>query len=226
MSRSETELNDRDALRGLVRWRGAIVLGAAGLIFISLMLAMYYQQVRVLDRVQLDEPGDATGRSVTRLDVVEVVRAMQLVTTQLDTRVRSEVSDQRWRGDVTAIVEAPVRYLYGVDLSNVRREHLDYNPLTRTYTLTIPPPRRLAVEVNGSNAESIIEVTGTRLRSRAGEYFLGLAREAVYAEARQRPLSPSEEARIIEYTREQVAGMMQLFLGEDEKVRVRFAEDE
>ena len=59
------------------------------------------------------------GKTATAGEVVETTRALKLVTLTIDTRVRTKVRDERWRGSASAVVEAPVRYVYGVDLAEL-----------------------------------------------------------------------------------------------------------
>jgi hypothetical protein len=149
---------------------------------------------------------------------------MKLVTVVIESRVQARMDDDRWYGDVSAVVEAPVRYVYAVDLAKLERSAIGY--VTDTYVVTVPPPAVIAVEVDGSNPiQEVIETSGMRYRSMAGEKYLGLARKAIYDNARREVLPAERKTQVREQSREQVARLIRHIVGTDTSVRVRF-EDE
>jgi hypothetical protein len=59
-----------------------------------------------------------------------------------------------------------------------------------------------------------------RLRSRAGEYYLGLARKALHEEAQRMTLGPDDAAMVRRTTREQVADVVRRIAGPGSEVEV------
>lgn len=155
-------------------------------------------------------------------DVAVVMRALKLVTVQIETGVASESIDRSWRGDVTARVIAPVRLYYGVDMSQLGPDRVWRNPLTGGYVLRLPRPVRLATEVLGDAEDANVQVSGTRFRDLAGEYHLGVARTSLYARARAMALSRDDQRQLETTTREQVARLVQAILASDVPVDVIF----
>jgi hypothetical protein len=147
------------------------------------------------------------------------------VTVIVNSRVRTKVKDERWRGSASAVVEAPVRYVYGVDLSELDPDAIRLGKVLGLYEITIPRPARIATELDGSHpVEEIVEVTGTRLKSVAGEYYLGLARKEIYEKARKSELPRETMAEVFQTTREQVETLVHRFVGPSAEVRVKFKE--
>jgi hypothetical protein len=147
------------------------------------------------------------------------------VTVIVNSRVRTKVRDERWRGTASAEVEAPVRYVYGVDLAGLDPGAIRMGNILGLYEITIPRPTRIAIEVDGSRpVEEIVEVTGTRFRSQAGEYYLGLARKEIYEQARRNNLPPATMEQVYTETREQVEALVRRFVGPSAEVRVKYKE--
>jgi len=91
------------------------------------------------------------------------------------------------------------------------------------YEIEIPRPTRIATEVDGSHpVEEIVEVSGARLRSRAGEFYLGLARKEIYEQARKSALPAETREEIETTTREQVEDLVRRFVGPTAQVRVKY----
>lgn len=194
-----------------------------GAVFAGLAFVMHSQQGELLSTATIGSQFDETGKLRPLAEVVETTRALKLVTVTVDSRVRTKVADERWRGTASAVVEAPVRYVYGVDLSGLNPDAFRLGKILGIYEITIPQPTRIAAEVDGSNpVEEIVEVTGARLRSRAGEYYLGLARKAIYDEARKSALPRETMDDISTKTREQVEDLVRRFVGPTADVRVRY----
>jgi hypothetical protein len=158
------------------------------------------------------------------VQVGQMLRAMKLITVEVHSTVESASADETWRGDVHASVRAPVTFYYGVDLSQLEPSAIHRDPLTGTYSITVPRPIRLATEVLGSDEETSVSVTGTRFRDMAGEYFLGLARTGLYERARKAKLGEIDRRRLDESTRTQIAGLIRALAGPDAQVNVQYAD--
>lgn len=200
---------------------GAFLLGGA--LFGGLALLLHTQQEEILSTSHMAVQLDGEGKLRPLADVVETTRALKLVTLTIDTRVRAKVRDERWRGSASAVVEAPVRYVYGVDLAGLDPDAIRLGKILGIYEITIPHPTRIATEVDGSHpVEEVVEVSGTRFKSRAGEYYLGLARKDIYDQARKSTLPKETLDEIDTKTQEQVETLVRRFVGPSAEVRVRF----
>lgn len=165
-------------------------------------------------------------------DVARLVCNLKLVTVELITLVDSSKLDQSWRGDVRASVRAPVRMLYGCDLSGVVGSIADVgagpgawlrpNLLTGGYTLRVPRPERLAAEINGSDEKTEVRVGWGRFRDVAGEYQLGLARAGLHDAVQRLTTTPEQQRQIEELTRGQLTALVQAIAGEDQAVSIEF----
>jgi Protein of unknown function (DUF4230) len=206
------------------RWKGGVVLLLGGMMFGGLSLLLRHQQQDLLTATrkaqsQIDEEGKL--RPVAA--VLETTRALKLVTVIIESNVKTKVRDERWRGNASASVEAPVKYVYGVDLSGLTHESIRLGTVLGIYEITIPRPTRISTEVDGSRpVEEVVEVTGSRMRSVAGEYYLGLARKAIYDQARKSTLDPENLEKVERITREQVEDLVRRFVGPAAEVRVKF----
>lgn len=214
---------ERDRSRSpalLLRVAPAILLAA--LVFAGVAWLTHRQQQQILSNSDVTVQLDQTGRLRPLADVEAAVRAMELVTMRLSSTVTKTVTDRRWRGTAEASVEAPVTYLYGVDLSRIESNDVCLDPFTHTYLIRIPEPQRLAVEVNPSKAAERVSVTGTRLRTRAGEYLLGLTRRDLYEEACRASLSPNQLDEIREESRRRVEELVTAVCGANTSIAVAF----
>lgn len=196
----------------------------AALLFCGLAVLLRSMESRAVAGAALDDQL-AAGKIRPLADVIEAVRQAKLVTVEIDTRVIAETADSSWRGDVSARVEAPVRLLYGTDLSRLDVDSLAFSPVSRAYLVRIPPPERIATEVCGSDEDFDVQVGWLRLRSRAGEYHLGLARRHLYERAREMTLSPADAQRVREITREQVEAIVRRIVGERAAVQVMYQQE-
>ncbi len=194
----------------------------AGFVFAGLGLMMWAQQQQRLNESPIEAPLDEQGRLRPLANVREAVRAMELVTMRVHGTVTKTVRDKRWRGTAEATIEAPVTYLYGVDLSKLAEQDVCFEPFSRTWMIRIPEPKRLAVVVNPAAGEDHVRVTGTRLRSRAGEYMLSLARRDLYQEACRTTLPADELAEIRDESRRRVEELAETMCGDDVRVAVAF----
>lgn len=194
-----------------------------GLIFGGLAVVLHSQQEEMPSTGAAAAQLDETGKIRPLAEVIETTRALKLVTVTVDTSVLAEVKDEGWRGRASASVKAPVRYVYGVDLSELRPDAFRLGRILGIYEITIPQPARIAVEVDGSHPiEEVVEVTGLRFRKISGEYYQGLARKAIYDQARKSALPKETMDDIYARTREQVEDLVRRFVGPTAQVRVRY----
>lgn len=209
-----------------MRFRDAIAaLALAGTLFAGLAWWLHAQQAGAVRSALLAASLDAPPREPA--DVTSALRAMKLVTVEIDTRVTVERSDRGWRGDVSAKVTVPVRLSYGTDLSKMKTEAVGFSALgaaAGTYVVRVPRPTRVATEVFSEKERADVEAGWLRLRSRAGEYYLGLARRDAPEAARDLTLRPEDAERVERVTREQVETLVRTIVGKDARVRVVFDE--
>lgn len=194
------------------------LLLAAGLLFGGLAYFMSKSEEAFLARaVGVDDP---EPRPVA--EVVLALRSMKLVTVEIDTSISLTRGDASWRGDVAASLQVPVRLHYGVDLSGMDAASVGIGPGTRVWVVRVPRPERVATEVFSERERPSVEVGWMRLRSRAGEFYLGQARKDAAEAARNLTLRPEDAARVEAMTRDQVEAMLRSLLGESAGVRVVF----
>lgn len=194
------------------------------LLFCCLAYFGYRQYQEVVGMPAIAKNLTPEGELRELIQVTSIVRAMDLVTAKLASDVETVVTDERWRGTASARVVARVRYLFGTDLSQLERRNIQLGPVFESVVITIPEPVVVAVEVDLSEGVHEVTVTGTRIRSRAGEYMLGLARLAIYREARERVLSFEQQEQVRVETRARVSEVAQAILGPDRHVEVEFSQ--
>ncbi len=180
---------------------------------------------RALECRAIRDQIDETGRLRPAAEVAAAVRAMKLVTVEIDTSATAEREHESWRGDVSATVKAPVRLLFGTDLSRLDARAVALSPLTRAYHVRVPPPERIATEVDTGEEEAEVRVGWARLRTRAGEYWLGQARRGLYDEARRLMLPPEQVIEVRRATLQQVEALMRRIVGPGAAVTVVFDDD-
>src|SRR5205085_11302892 len=119
------------------------------------------------------------------------------------------------------------RLLYGTDLSRLTADRLVYSTAPAGgWLVRIPPPQRIATEVCGDSESVDVQIGWLRLRSRAGEYYLGLARRDLYKRARELALTPNDARKVRETTKEQTAAMVQKIVGPRIPVTIAFEDGE
>lgn len=203
---------------------GMVVTLLAIGVFCAVGVYMQTLERRALDAVLVRDQLTPAGQVRPTAEIAEAVRQMRLVTVEINTRVSAEVSHESWRGDVAAHVEAPARLLYGADLSRLQADAVAYSPAARSYVVRIPAPQRIATEVCATDEEVDVQVGWLRLRSRAGEYYLGVARRNLYERARELALGPEEAAMVRDATRRQVEALVRRIVGRDAAVAVFYDE--
>jgi hypothetical protein len=197
---------------------------------VFLGLATYLHQVQegIVSgaRAQALMDSDKPARPIA--EVTQAVRAMKLVTVEIDTKVKVERGESSWRGDVQASVEVPVRLSYGTDLSKMEMDAISYSPLLGThgsYIIRIPHATRLSTEVYSEKEAPLVQTGWLRLRSRAGEYYLSQARKDVNDQARELVLLPEDAAKVEKTTKEQVGALLKTIVGEKAAVSVAFKDE-
>jgi hypothetical protein len=130
---------------------------------------------------------------------------------------------------VRAEVSVPARLLMGTDLARAEVSARRVGPAPGAivgYKITVPPPATLAAELTGSGDErTAVEVGWLRFRSRAGEYYLGLARRGLPAAAGSLALAPGDEAFVRRETRQRVGELVRGIIGADADVVVVFGDE-
>lgn len=205
-------------------WRfHAGLLGIALVVFGGLAAFMRAQQALVVP-ARVDNPAPRPIAAVT-----SALRSMKLVTVELDTTVSVERGDTSWRGDVSAKLTVPVRLSYGTDLSKMTAESIGFSSLAPGqlgslgyYVVRVPRPSRIATQTFSEQEQAEVHAGGMRLRTRAGEYYLGLARRDASPAARDLGLDPEDAIKVEETTREQVEQLVRTIVGKDAGVRVVF----
>lgn len=200
----------------------AVAAALAAALFVGLAAVLRSQQRAVTDPALLAAHLDASGNLRPSAQVAGAVRAMKLVTVSIDTTVAATKTDSSWRGDVEATVRAPARLLYGSDLSRLSDESVRVGPLGSSYIVRIPRPERIATEVFAERDQPDVRTGWLRLRSRAGEYYLGQARRSLHEQARELVLAPDDARMVEEATREQVRALVRAIVGPDASVAVLF----
>jgi hypothetical protein len=197
---------------------------------VALGLGAYLHQLEtgLVSQARAQAMLDANNPPRPVADVTRAVRAMKLVTVEIDTKVKVERSNTSWRGDVSASIEVPVRLSYGTDLSKMDVDSIKWTELLGrkgSYIVRIPRPTRIATEVFSEREAPLVQTGWLRLRSRAGEYILSQARKDASDEARELVLLPEDAAKVEQVTKEQVGKLMKAVVGEDAEVEVVFSKE-
>jgi hypothetical protein len=210
--------------RGAGLVMAVLLLGLAAAVFAGVFLSLRAMERRALSAVLIQDQFTPAGGVRPIAEVATAVRAMQLVTVEINTRVAATVEHDSWRGDVAARVEAPARLLYGADLSALESSAIAMSPLGEGYIIRIPAPVRIATEVCASDEEIDVQVGWLRLRSRSGEFYLGLARRNLHERARELVLSPEQAMMVRDTTRRQVEALVRQIVGPRAAVTVVFSD--
>lgn len=212
--------HDQSVKGGGVWTVAAVVVLTAGGLFVG--LAGY---LRLVQHGLAASPTVVAAAPVEPARVQRAVRAMDLIAVRVDTKVSAISAEESWRGDVSARVESSARLYFGTDLSAARIESIDAGGWLAAYRVVIPLPRKIATELIAESPVPEVKVGWLRLRSRAGEYHLGLARRGLSEKARELTLSPEDELMVRDHTRERVAELIKAIVGERAKVVVEFADE-
>jgi hypothetical protein len=158
--------------------------------------------------------------------VLSATRELKLLTVSIQSTITTKKTDESWRGTASATIQAPVKYHFGVDLSQIDDRNLSYNPLTQTQTLSIPPPMLVAIEVDGSHpiAEKI-DVTGLRFKKLSGAEQLNLAQKSLYEAARKQTLAKKDLDQIRLATRTQIESSLARIVHPSARLRVKFMDE-
>lgn len=207
--------------RPTLRYLAALGISAAAL-FCALAAYLRSLETAALSSPAITEQLTASGKARPLAAVSQALREMKLVTVAIDTTVTATTGHDSWRGDVQATIRAPVRLLYGADLSRIDAGAMAYSPLSRGYHIRIPAPERIATEVCGDSEDAEVQIGWLRFRSVAGEYYLGQARKNLYERARDLTLSPADAAFVRRATREQTEALVRKIVGPDAPVTIAF----
>ena len=153
------------------------------------------------------------------------VRAMKLVTAEVRTNVTSRSSDVSMMGDVSATVTAPVRLLYGCDLSSLETSALTFSPLHDIYVLRVPPPELIAAEIQTPFEHADVKTGWMRNRATDGEYHLGVARRDLMLRAQELTPDAEQRTRLREDARTQITVLVRKIVGDKPGVAVRFTDE-
>ena len=150
---------------------------------------------------------------------------MRLITSEVRTNVTSTSGDVSMMGDVTATVTAPVRLQYGCDLANLETSALTFSPLHDLYLLRVPPPERLAAEVQTPFEQAEVKTGWMRNRATDGEYHLGLARRDLMLRAQELVPDADQRLSLREDARTQIAALVRKIVGDRASVSVLFTDE-
>jgi hypothetical protein len=167
----------------------------------------------------------AVAERVDPARVLTMARSMKLVTVELVTSITVKRVDDSWRGDVEASVRTPVRLHYGIDLSELERSSIAIgSPVDGVGVLVVrvPRPARLAAEIIAGEEVTEVDVGWGRTRSRAGEYYLGLARRDLPEELEKLTLSAEQQKQVERESLERVRELMTQIVGGNVKVVVGY----
>jgi Protein of unknown function (DUF4230) len=204
----------------------AALMGAA--VFIGLAAYLRTVQEGIVSAARAQALLDADKPARPLAEVTQAVRAMKLVTVEIDTKVKVERGDSSWRGDVQASIEVPVRLSFGTDLSKMESDWVTFSELIGGrggYVVRVPRATRIATEVFSEKEAPLVRTGWLRLRSRAGEYYLSQARKDASDQARELVLLPQDAKKVEERTSEQVAALVKSMVGQEADVRVVFKDE-
>ncbi len=194
---------------------------AAAVLFVALAGYMRWTQQGVISAMKATDV-DALAPARPVADVSRAVRAMKLVTVELDSVVSVSTKDESWLGDVLAEITVPVTLYYGTDLSRARVDVVSAGPLGTRYDIRIPEPRRIATEIYGEREKADVTAGWLRFKSIAGERYLGLARKMVSDQARRMVLRPDDAQLVRDQTKERIHELVQAVVGERVTINVEF----
>jgi hypothetical protein len=204
-------------------WRFALLLAClAGALFVCLASLMRRMEADALNAADIRDQLTASGAPRPLAELAQSLRQSKLVTVEIQTSVASESESESWRGDVEATVQAPVRLLYGTDLSRMSVDHVAFSPAAGAYLVRIPVPERIATEVYGGDEDIRVRLGWLRFRSLSGEYHLGLARRDLHERTLELTLSAEDAAMVRRSTLEQVTALVRSIVGSRATVQVAF----
>ena len=195
------------------------------LLILAIALAMPMVVFRLAKEKSASQKSQQSSPPPTA-QVLSVTRELKLLTVSIESTVTTTKTDESWRGDASATIKAPVKYHFGVDLSQITDPNLSYNPLTQTQTLSIPPPTLVAIEVDGSHPiTERIDVTGLRFKKLSGAEQLNLAQKSLYDAARKQTLPQKDLDQIRLATRTQLESSLARFISPSTHLRVKFLDE-
>lgn len=156
-------------------------------------------------------------------EISAFLEEMKLVTVRTRATVTGEAHHENFRGRVGARVFAPVDFFYGVDLAKLGEGAVQrslVNP--KRLKITVPAPQLQAVEVHSEDEQIDVDTSGLRFRTRAGEYYLGLARRNLHRSARDRALLPAQMDRVKSVSRQQIRRVVEILIEDSNEITVVF----
>jgi hypothetical protein len=196
------------------------------LLIIAIAVAMPLLVFRLAQPTSSAAPALKQPPSPPTAQVLRATRELKLLTVSIESTVTTTKTDESWRGNASATIKAPVKYHFGVDLSQITDHDLSYNPLTQTQTLTIPPPSLLAIEVDGSHPiTERIDVSGLRFKKLSGIEQLNRAEKSLYDAARKQVLPQKDLDQIRLATRTQIESSLARIAGASSRIRVKFLDE-
>ncbi|QOJ01268.1 MAG: hypothetical protein HRU70_12550 [Phycisphaeraceae bacterium] len=192
-------------------WVRVWTLAAAAVVFVALAWGL-----RRLER-SAGQPlpaGATPGESVAPITLDRAVavrvalRALKVVTVEIRTEVTSRSFERSVMGDVEAAVTAPVRLLYGCDLSGLPDDAVEWSETLGLIRLTVPPPSRVSGEVLGQFERAEVRAGWLRSREGAGERHLGLARRDLHLRAQRLVLDADQARQVRDLTRDQLSSLV------------------
>ncbi len=144
--------------------------------------------------------------------IVSEARELKLITWSFETEVDAQSISDKWYGDSVARVRAPVKYQYGVDLATLKDDEVFRDPTTGAITFVVATPQRLSCEIDLERLEESLKTSGIRWKSR-NQIQLDETRARLGMIARNLELSPGDEQRMREASREQIERHLRQVLG-------------
>lgn len=154
--------------------------------------------------------------------IAAACKDLKVITSVINTRLIVRQRDENWRGEAAATIEIPVRLHYGVDLQSLAPDAIRTGPDGVSYTLQLPKPRRLSVEILPEVGEPQVQVGWGRWKSWAGEQMLAEARKKAIEESQKFIPGADDMIRVRQQTAEQMEMLIKRIAGRHAKVRVEF----
>jgi hypothetical protein len=205
----------------------------SGTILLAVLALATFAAVFVINRVReaaaateaMAVVAMAAAERVDPLQVLSLARSMKLVTVEIVSSITVKREDDSWRGDIEASVKTPVRLHYGIDLSKLEPESIAIgSPVDGVGVLVVrvPRPTRVAAEIIAGEEVTSVDVGWGRTRSRAGEYYLGLARRDLPEELQKLTLTAEQQKQVDRESLERVHELITRIVGGNIKVVVGY----
>lgn len=197
-----------------------------GLLLIGVGVGVYCFQPRSVSGLPAAET-EATRPAPQIAQITNAARSLKLITWSFDTTLDARVVSDRWYGEATAEVRAPVRYQYGVDLGTLEPKDAFFDSAGERFVFLVRPPQRLSCEIDVAQLEQTLTTSGLRWRS-SNTAKIDEARKILATRAQDLLLSAADEGRLRDVSREQLEahlrGVLSRVAGIDANVVVRFSD--